>query len=103
MLWWKGLATATYKMRSIRSSSSYRSVTLTSIPCELFETTIKRKIIQHLLTKNLIARSQNALLPGQSCIISIQAITNGLSLISEVVFIDFLRAYHNYFRENGLC
>ncbi len=67
-----------YKKRSKRETGYYRPVSLTSIPCKIFESLIKDTMMNHLITKNLIKDTQHGFMPGRSCT------TNLLSFLERV-------------------
>ena len=50
------------------SPTSYQLISLTSIPCKIFECIIKIQILNHLARNNLIATEQHGFLSGKLCI-----------------------------------
>ena len=49
---WEATITPIYKKGSRHSPFSYRSISLTSIPCKIFEKVIKEKMLKHLQSNN---------------------------------------------------
>ena len=107
-VWREATITPIYKKGSRHSPSSYRPISLTSIPCKIFERVIKEKMLQHLQSNNLVSRSQHGFLPGRSCITNMLTLMDSLTQayddgqISEAVFIDFSKAFdrvpiHHYY------
>ena len=98
-VWREATITPIYKKGSRHSPSSYRPISLTSIPCKIFERVIKEKMLQHLQSNNLVSRSQHGFLPGRSCITNMLTLMDSLTQayddgqISEAVFIDFSKAF----------
>ncbi len=55
-----------YKKGTKGDPGNYRPVSLTSVPCKLLETTIKDKLMEHLVENKLIKETQHGFMPGRS-------------------------------------
>ena len=79
--------------------ANYRPVSLTSIPCKLFESILKDNIMQHLLDNNLIKDSQHGFMPGRSCTTNLVIFLDKLTDIidkgkqADVFYLDFTKAF----------
>jgi hypothetical protein len=88
-----------YKKGSKRETDTYRPVSLTSIPCKILESVIKDAMMNHLITKNLIADTQHGFMPGRSCTTNLisflesvtEAKDNATSV--DVIYLDFSKAF----------
>ena len=97
--WKEAIVTPIFKKGSRHLPSSYRPISLTSIPCKLLERIIRNAILEHLLKNELISRAQHGFLPGRSCITNMLIFMDSLTeardhgLISDAVFFDFAKAF----------
>jgi hypothetical protein len=74
-------------------------VSLTSIPCKLLEAVVKDKMMDQLVTNNLIKSTQHGFMPGRSYATNltsfldnvVEARDNGKSI--NVNYLDFSRAF----------
>ena len=57
-----------YKKGARKSPGNYRPVSLTSIPCKVFESILRKMIIQHVDGHNLLAKEQHGFMKGRSCL-----------------------------------
>ena len=56
------------KKGSKHSPGNYRPISLTSVPVKILETIIKRAVVDHLETNNLIYDTQHGFRRGKSCL-----------------------------------
>jgi Reverse transcriptase (RNA-dependent DNA polymerase) len=56
-----------YKKGSRSKPGNYRPVSLTSIPCKVFEAIIKDRVMGHLMSEKLISDNQHGFMQGRSC------------------------------------
>ena len=97
--WKEAIVTPIFKKGSRHVPSSYRPISLTSIPCKIFERIIKTAILGHLLRNGLISEAQHGFLPGKSCVTNMLIFMDSLTeardhgLISDAVFFDFAKAF----------
>jgi hypothetical protein len=67
--WKSATVVPIHKKGSKREAGNYRPVYLTSIPCKVLESVIKDRMMEHLISNNLIKDTQHGLMPGRSCTI----------------------------------
>ena len=97
--WKEAHVTPICKSGDHQSPTSYRPISLTSIPCKILERLIKKAILTHLQRNELISDSQHGLLPGRSCIMNLLLYMDSLTqarddgLISDTIFFDFVKAF----------
>ena len=97
--WKTAHITCIFKSADRLSPTSYRPISLTSIPCRILERIIKAHMLNHLTRNNVIATEQYGFLPGKSCITNFllfmdsltQALESGL--ITDSIFFDFAKAF----------
>jgi hypothetical protein len=88
-----------FKTGNRHSTSSYRPISLTSIPCKILERIVKDYLIDYLLLNNILSSSQHGFLPRRSCMSNILSFLNSLtalhdhSLHPNVIFFDFAKAF----------
>jgi hypothetical protein len=88
-----------YTKKEVREAGNYRPVYLTSIPCKVLESVIKDRMMEHLISNNLIKDTQHGLMPGRSCTTNfvsfLESITeakdSGKSV--EVIYLDFSKTF----------
>ena len=79
--------------------ANYRPVSLTSIPCKVFESILKDNIMQHLKENNLIKESQHGFMPGKSCTTNLIVFMDKLTEIidrgkpADIFYLDFAKAF----------
>ncbi len=66
------------KKGSKREAGNYRPVSLISIPCKLLAAVVKDKMMDHLVTNNLIKSTQHGFMPGQSCATNLISFQDGV-------------------------
>ena len=66
--WKSANITPIYKKGSKLQPSNYRPVSLTSIPCKIFESILRDQLITHLTDNNLINSSQHGFMSNKSCV-----------------------------------
>ena len=71
--------TPLFKKGSKSDSKNYRPVSLTSIPCKIFESIIKDCIDVHLIKHNLIKDSQHGFRAGKSCLTNLLEFYNSVT------------------------
>ncbi|KER22778.1 hypothetical protein T265_09184 [Opisthorchis viverrini] len=78
------------------SPGSYRPISLTS---KVMERILKRDILDHLTSSNLISPAQHGFLPNRSCVTNMLVFMDSLTqakdegLISDAIFFDFSKAF----------
>ena len=78
---------------------NYRPVSLTSIPCKIFESILKDSIMDHLQDQKLIKDSQHGFMPGRSCATNLVLFQDKLTKImdqgksADIFYLDFAKAF----------
>ncbi|KER27301.1 hypothetical protein T265_05626 [Opisthorchis viverrini] len=81
-----------------KGTSLIRPISLTSVPCKVMERIMKRAILDHLTSSNLISPAQHGFLPNRSCVTNVLVFMDSLTqtkdegFISDVIFSDFAKA-----------
>ena len=87
------------KKGSISACSNYRSVSLTSIVCKLFETLFRDNIISHLEQNSLLSQSRHEFRAGHSCLTQLIEIVEDFSeyydngIPFDCIYLDFAKAF----------
>ena len=97
--WKKANVTPIFKKGSKLKPSNYRPVSLTSIPCRIFESTLRDELIEHLTSYNLINSSQHGFMSKRTCCTNLleflETITDyvdrGYNL--DLIYLDFSKAF----------
>ena len=88
-----------YKKGARKSPGNYRPVSLTSVPCKVFESILRKKILEHVDAYNLLSQEQHGFMKGRSCL------TNLLETFEEVtsmldqgggvdmIYLDYSKAF----------
>ncbi|MBM6549284.1 reverse transcriptase family protein [Streptococcus dysgalactiae] len=98
-IWKEAVVTPIFKTGDRHDPKSYRPISLTSIPCKILERLIKRRIMTHLLSNQLISPAQHGFLPGKSCVSNLLILMDSLTqardegLITDAIFFDFAKAF----------
>ena len=97
--WRHATVTPIFKKGTKGDPANYRPVSLTSIPCKIFESILKDKIMQHLMSNNLINESQHGFMPGKSCSTNLVIFLDKLTEIvdrgkaADIFYLDFAKAF----------
>ena len=97
--WRHAVVTPIFKKGTKGDPANYRPVSLTSIPCKIFESIIKDCIMKHLLENNLIKESQHGFMPGRSCATNLIIFMDKLTEIvdrgkpADIFYLDFAKAF----------
>ncbi|CAC5400855.1 unnamed protein product [Mytilus coruscus] len=80
-------------------AGNYRPVSLTSIVCKTLEKVLRKEIIDHLVTNNLLSDSQFGFRSGRSCILQLLDVIEDWSLFMDdniswdTLYRDFAKAF----------
>lgn len=80
-------------------AGNYRPVSLTSIVCKTLEKVIRKEMIDHLITNNLLSDSQFGFRSGRSCILQLLDVMEDWSLYMDnniswdTLYLDFAKAF----------
>ena len=97
--WRTANVTPIFKKGSKSNPGNYRPVSLTCVVCKIMESIIKDKITDHLITNNLILKSQHGFMKRRSCLTNLleylenlkELVDNGNSV--DVLYLDFSKAF----------
>jgi Reverse transcriptase (RNA-dependent DNA polymerase) len=65
--WKEGHVTPIFKKGLRMRVDNYRPVSLTSVVCKVMEKIMRRAVIEHMITNNLLSDSQHGFIQGRSC------------------------------------
>ena len=65
--WLKACITAIHKKGDKGTADNYRPVSMTSIICKLMESIVRDKLVEHLVTNELLSRHQHGFVPERDC------------------------------------
>ena len=80
-------------------ASNFRPVSLTSVPCKVFESLVKDAIVDHLERNELLSDSQHGFRAGRSCLTNLLEFYHAMfgaydeSGSVDVVYLDFRKAF----------
>ena len=88
-----------YKKGSKNKAENYRPVSLTSIICKIMESFIKKRVVAHLTSNNLLSSKQFGFISGRSTVTQllryldkcIDTIVNGG--VVDTIYLDFQKAF----------
>ena len=95
----QAVVTPIFKKGTKGEAGNYRPVSLTSIPCKIFESIMKDSIMEHLLHNNLIKESQHGFMPGKSCSTNLITFMDKMTEIvdrgkaADIFYLDFAKAF----------
>ena len=93
------LVTPLYKKGSRALPSNYRPVSLTSHVIKLYERVVRKQLVTHLTSNNLMCRKQHGFQAGKSCLTQLldhidEIISNFQSgLDTDCIYLDFSKAF----------
>ena len=99
MDWKEAIVTPIFKKGTRGEAGNYRPVSLTSIPCKIFESILKDNIMTHLEENRLIKDSQHGFMPGRSCATNLVVFQDKLTEIvdqgksADIFYLDFAKAF----------
>ena len=93
------MITPVFKKGDRSDASNYRPISLTSHLIKIFERVIRKSLVDHLESRNLLSRNQHGFRKGRSCLTHllkhidevIQSILEGNE--HDVVYLDFAKAF----------
>ena len=97
-----------FKKGTKGDAGNYRPVSLTSIPCKVFESILNDKICAHLTENKLIKDSQHGFIKGRSCSTNLIVFLDKLTEIvdrgkcADVFYLDFSKAFDTVPKERLL-
>jgi hypothetical protein len=97
--WKKSNVVPIYKKGLRKIAENYRPVSLTSVPCKVFEGILRDVMMTHLLNNELISDAQHGFVPKRSCVTNLleflDFITGFLDkgIPMDVIYLDFAKAF----------
>ena len=97
--WKEANITPIFKKGSKYNPGNYRPISLTSVPVKILETIIKRAVVDHLETNNLIYDTQHGFRRGKSCLTNLfeymEYVTKEVDNKNavDVIYLDFSKAF----------
>ena len=97
--WKHATVTPIFKKGTKGDPANYRPVSLTSIPCKIFESILKDDIMSHLIENGLIKDSQHGFMTGRSCTTNLITFLDKLTEIvdrgraADIFYLDFAKAF----------
>ena len=97
--WRTANVTPIHKKGDRTDPSNYRPVSLTSQVCKILESIVRKHIIEHLLTNNILSDRQHGFREGRSCLTNLLEIMEDWTEILDVgdgidvAYLDFRKAF----------
>ena len=105
MLTW----TPIFKKGSKADGKNYRPVSLTSVVCKLFESLLRKQLINHLQSNDLLSVHQHGFISGRSCTTNLLEVLDEWTQVLEeggsidVVYMDLMKAFDTVPHHRLLC
>ena len=97
--WRSANVTPIHKKGSRTNPGNYRPVSLTSQSCKVLESIVRKHILEHLMTNNILSNSQHGFRSGRSCLTNLLEIMEDWTEIIDdyddidVAYLDFRKAF----------
>ena len=65
--WRNGTVSPLYKGEGRHQPCNYRPITLTSLLCRILERIVKKHVLNHLISNELLSSEQHGFMPKRSC------------------------------------
>ncbi|XP_071952732.1 uncharacterized protein [Antedon mediterranea] len=97
--WKTANVTPIFKKGSKKKAENYRPISLTSIPCKVFESIIKDNVLGFVKGSRMLSRCQHGFLSGRSCLTNLlqtfETVTEALDSGEDVdiVYLDYMKAF----------
>ena len=107
--WKSANVTPIFKKGSKADGKNYRPVSLTSVVCKLFESLLRKQLINHLQSNNLLSEHQHGFISGRSCTTNLLEVLDEWTQILEeggsidVVYMDLMKAFDTVPHHRLLC
>ena len=97
--WKSANVTPIFKKGSKADGKNYRPVSLTSVVCKLFESLLRKQLINHLQSNDLLSVHQHGFISGRSCTTNLLEVLDEWTQVLEeggsidVVYMDLMKAF----------
>lgn len=97
--WKSANVTPIFKKGNKGDSKNYRPVSLTSIICKMMENLVRKQLLDHLMTNDLISVHQHGFVVGRSCITNLLEVLDQWTQILDdggtvdAIYLDFMKAF----------
>ena len=97
--WKMAYVSPIFKKGNKSSVNNYRPVSLTCVVCKIMEKVVRGRVMEHLLSNNLISKHQHGFVPGRSCTTQLlEALDSWTSTLDEggsvdIVYMDYQKAF----------
>ncbi len=105
-IWLQAHVVPVFKKGSRLEPSNYRPISLTCICCKVMETIIKKHLVRHLISNDLISHHQHGFVPGKNTSTQLLECFNAWTKLSDatlpfdIVYIDFKKAFDKVSHEH---
>ena len=97
--WLKAFITAIHKKGAKNLFENYRPISITSIVCKLMESIIRDKVLDHMVSNNLLSKKQHGFVPLRNCMTNLllcmedwtEFIEDGHPI--DIIYTDFAKAF----------
>ena len=97
--WKSANVTPIFKKGSNSDGKYYRPIRLTSVICKVLETLVRKQLINHLHTNDLISELQLSFIAGRSCTAQLLEV-----LMSRLIkYMDFMKAFDIVLHHRFIC
>ena len=97
--WKKGHISPIYKKGSRSSVSNYSPVSLTSVVCKVMEKLLRKPLLDHMFSNELVSDYQHGFLPSRSCVTQLLEVLDRWTDILDcgdvldVIYLDLAKAF----------
>ena len=97
--WKKAFVSPIFKKGARNKASNYRPISLTSIVCKIMESLVKKEILAHMISNNLLSKKQYGFISGRSTVTQLLnyldkcAATMANGGVTDAIYLDFAKAF----------
>ncbi len=88
-----------FKKGSKSSLANYRPISLTSVPCKVFESILSQSIVKHLKSTGILSNAQHGFLAKRSTVSQLILAVNDWTMaidtgnLVDIAYLDFAKAF----------